>query len=627
MHSRLAFPLCLMTLAGCANVAKKPLLHSGAQPAADRGRSPHVAHIEGRLLPAVLVAGEPRGTALATRMRQERIPALSIAVFNDYRLDWAEAYGLADVQSGAPATVDTLFQAGSISKPVAALAALLAVARGNLSLDAPINDYLTGWKLPDNALTRKTPVTLGQLLSHSAGTTVHGFGGYPAGTALPTVPQILDGAPPANSPAVRVDLAPGTKFRYSGGGFTIMQQALIDRLQRPFPAILRADVLAPLGMDASSYDQPLPAARAAIAAAGHDPEGHVIDGKRNVYPEMAAAGLWTTPRDLARFFLALQLARAGRPSPISPAIAAQMTTPRVAIAPGADIGLGLFLSHARHMFGHNGADAGFQSFASASFDRGYGVVIMANSDNGHVLFPEIERTIAAEYGWDVQPQTIVRQALPPARLAQLAGRFADGILRPFTIVVRDGRLALQRPFAAASELVPIDDHVLVDVDDGTRLTVDDAAQTIALSHPEGALGKVSRLADDVRIPILELDAGHYDRALQAYLALQRTTPKSRALDEDFLNELGIERMYAQAYDQAIALLRINVALYPDSMNTYDSLAEAYLHSGDRAQAIATFEAGLQCLTRDQKTPAAAKRALQKNADKRLAELRSFSGPH
>src|SRR6185369_10815280 len=158
------------------------------------------------------------------------------------------------------------------------------------------------------------------------GTTVHGFPGYPAGTPLPTLPQVLDGQPPANSPPVRVDLTPGARFRYSGGGITIMQQALIDRLGRPFPDILHDSVLAPLGMSHSTYEQPLPPARVASAAAGHDPEGNVIEGKRNVYPEMAAAGLWTTPTDLARFFLELQLARAGRSQHVSRDIAMKMTT-------------------------------------------------------------------------------------------------------------------------------------------------------------------------------------------------------------------------------------------------------------------------------------------------------------
>ncbi|HEX4461653.1 MAG TPA: serine hydrolase [Polyangia bacterium] len=578
--------------------------------------------MEARILPAVLVAGEPRGVPLAQRLRQERIPAISIAVFNDYRLDWAKAYGIADLESGAPATIDTLFAAGSISKPVSALAALLAVARGKLSLDAPINDALTSWKLPENALTKKTPVTLAQLLSHTAGTTVHGFAGYLPGTPLPTLPQILDGAPPANTPAVRVDLAPGTQFRYSGGGYIVMQQALMDRLQRPFATILRADVLAPLGMTASGFEQPLPAARAALAAAGYDAEGKVIDGKRNVYPELAAAGLWTTPRDLARFFLALQAARAGRPSPVPPAIAAQMTTTHFAGGPFIDVALGTFLNDATHTFGHNGADAGFQAYASASLERGYGIVIMANSDNGFAVFDEIARTVAAEYGWAMQPPTIARHALSPARLAQLAGRFAHGIERPLTIVVRGATLALRRPFAADSELIPVDDHVLVDVASGARLTVDDAAQTIAIAHPEGALPTATRVADDVRIPILELDAGRYDDALRDYLALQKTTPQSPALDEDFLNDLGLGRMFAKSYAQAIDLLRVNVALHPDSMNTYDSLGEAYVHAGDHAQAIATFEAGLRCMTRDQTTPAAAKTALQKNADKRLRELRN-----
>jgi CubicO group peptidase (beta-lactamase class C family) len=580
------------------------------------------ARVESGLLPAVLVKGEPHRWTLAEHMREYRIPAVSIAVFNNYRVEWARAYGIADVATDAPATIDTLFQAGSISKPVAAMAALMAVAHGAFAIDAPINNALTTWKLPDNELTRTAPVTLRRLLSHTAGTTVHGFPGYVAGAPLPTLPQVLDGQPPANTPPVRVDLAPGTKFRYSGGGITIMQQALVDRLGKPFPAILHDSVLAPIGMSHSTYEQPLPAATVGSAAAGHDPEGKVIEGKRNVYPEMAAAGLWTTPTDLARFFIELQLARAGRSKHVSREIATEMTTPVAEVFPGYGVGLGTFISKTEHTFGHNGADEGFESLAVASLDRGYGVVVMANSNNGNRIFDEIVRAVAAEYGWDNQPPTIARAAIGPDRLARWKGRFATGTLEPFTVSSGANGLEMRRPFGESSELVPVADNEFVETSHDIRLRMEEGGREITLTFPHGETRKVSRLADDVRIPILELDDGHYDEALVDYQKLQRATPNSPALDEQFLNWIGLEQLWRNRYDKAIALLRVNVALYPDSMNTYDSLGEAYVRAGEHAKAIATFEAGLAAMPRDKNSPTRFKEQLEHNAKKRLAELRS-----
>jgi CubicO group peptidase (beta-lactamase class C family) len=190
-------------------------------------------------------------------MREHKIPAVSIAVIENYKVQWAKAYGVVDSETGARADEETTFLAGSISKSVNALGVLLAAADGTLALDKPINEQLDSWKLPDNELTRASPVTLRKLLSHTAGTTVHGFPGYVAGAPLPTVPQILDGQKPANTDPIRVDLAPGTKFRYSGGGTTISMLALSERSRKPYPQVLAERVLGPLAMVHSSYDQVL----------------------------------------------------------------------------------------------------------------------------------------------------------------------------------------------------------------------------------------------------------------------------------------------------------------------------------------------------------------------------------
>src|SRR6202008_2867755 len=199
--------------------------------------------------------------------------------------------------------------AGSISKPVAAAGMLALVQEGKLSLDEDVNQKLKSWKVPENEFTREQKVTLRRLASHTAGLTVHGFPGYEVGEKLPTLVQILNGEKPANTLPIRVDLVPGTKERYSGGGVTIEQQVMMDVTGKAFPALMKETVLDKIGMSDSSYEQPLPEAWAARTPTGTYQDGKPVHGKWHVYPEMAAAGLWTTPGDLAKFAIEIALAR------------------------------------------------------------------------------------------------------------------------------------------------------------------------------------------------------------------------------------------------------------------------------------------------------------------------------
>ncbi len=121
------------------------------------------------------------------------------------------------------------------------MVAMKKVEQGKISLDEPINNKLVSWKLPENDFTAKKKVTLRNLLSHTAGTTVHGFPGYAVDEKIPTLQQVLDGATPANTAAVRVDFEPGSKFRYSGGGTTISQVAIMDIEKKPYPADCERD--------------------------------------------------------------------------------------------------------------------------------------------------------------------------------------------------------------------------------------------------------------------------------------------------------------------------------------------------------------------------------------------------
>jgi CubicO group peptidase (beta-lactamase class C family) len=333
---------------------------------------------------------------LAGLMKLCNDPGLSVAVIDGYKIAWAKAYGTTELGGTTPVTTRTLFQAGSISKPVAATGMLALVQAGKLSLDEDVNAKLKTWKVPENEFTKEQKVTLRRLASHTGGLTVHGFPGYDVDEKLPTLVQIFNGEKPANTAPIRVDIVPGTKVRYSGGGVTIEQQVMTDVSGKAFPTLLKETVLDKIGMSDSSYEQPLPAAWAARTATGTYQSGKAVHGKWHVYPEMAAAGLWTTPTDLAKFATEIAMSKQGK----SNKVLSQKTTQEMLTPVMEEAGIGFFMPKDRPgEFGHNGADEGFQALLVMNADTGQGAAIMANSDNGILVANELLRSIAKEYGW------------------------------------------------------------------------------------------------------------------------------------------------------------------------------------------------------------------------------------
>src|SRR2546422_6061912 len=255
------------------------------------------------------------GYTLRQVMDRFHVRGVSVAVIRDFEVQWAKGYGVADVETGGRVDADTLFQAASISKPVAAMAALRAVQEGRFSLDDDINTILKSWKLPESAFTRGHPVTPRALLSHTSGLgDGFGFPGYHPSAPRPTVVEILNGSKPSNVGPVLMERPPFTAEKYSGGGVTMMQLAMTDTFGKPYPEIMQSLVLGPIGMSDSAYEQPLGADRDRHAARAHNGAGRAMDAKWHVYPELAAAGLWTAPTDLARFAIEIQKTALGRPS-------------------------------------------------------------------------------------------------------------------------------------------------------------------------------------------------------------------------------------------------------------------------------------------------------------------------
>jgi CubicO group peptidase (beta-lactamase class C family) len=345
---------------------------------------------------------------LAQVMERFHVPGASVAVIRDFEVHWAKGYGVADVESGSRVDADTIFQAASISKPVAAMAAVRAAQDGRFSLDADVNSILKSWKLPESEFTRGHPVTPRALMSHTSGLgDGFGFPGYHPSAPRPSIVEILNGGKPSNVGAVLMERPPLVAMKYSGGGVTLMQLAMMDATGMPFAEMMQQVVLGPIGMTNSAYEQPLSAARDRRAARAHNGGGRAMDAKWHVYPELAAAGLWTTPTDLARFAIEVQKTALGRSARVlTRASVLEMLTP-VGVGDYA-VGFAIEKRGQGWYFGHGGSNWGFQCDVIAHRLKGYGVAVMTNGDAGRPVINEIEARVAAAYGWDSLDKPVLR---------------------------------------------------------------------------------------------------------------------------------------------------------------------------------------------------------------------------
>ncbi|MFG6414376.1 serine hydrolase [Roseateles sp. DC23W] len=564
--------------------------HAGMTAAAppDDDREARIARVLAGLRPPVSFTGDATWT-LQERMQHYGVPGLTVTVIDQDGLAWTRVYGLADRKRGVPVRSDTLFQAASISKPVAAFGALALVQAGKLTLQSPVNARLKAWRIPDNDLTRQVPVTLDHLLSHTGGLTVHGFAGYASGAAVPDVLAVLDGTPPANSPAVRVDQLPGQAFRYSGGGYTVAQLLMSEAGGQPFAQLMQQRVLGPLGMADSSFEQPMPAAQLARAAAGVRVDGSDVAGQRHIYPELAAAGLWTTSQDLARFALGVQRALHGQSQHVSAALARDMLTGRA----GGDYGLGFGLprENGEAYFAHGGWNEGFCASLMASQTVGQGVAIMING-NQPALMDELRRAVAHEYGW---PGFKTRVPLPASveALQKAPGRYRVNAEQVMVVTRQGERLFMSLVGEPAKELVPVaDGRYLQREHEQARSFESDADGQwgLRMERPQGGAQLLPRLADTHRAPRELLLAGDQAAALAAYRALRDSG--DAAGQEAYLNDQAYALVGRGRPGPALALLQLNTALYPESANAWDSLGEVLLTQGDPANARAAYRKAL-----------------------------------
>jgi CubicO group peptidase (beta-lactamase class C family) len=510
-----------------------------------------IQRIRDRIPPATLVKGETVPTTkLADRMAALHVPGVSIAVIHDGKIEWARGFGVTSI-GGSPVTPATLFQAASISKPVAALAVLRLVQLGKLSLDTDVNQYLKTWKLPANDFTGRTKVTIRELLTHTAGLTVHGFAGYASGAPLPTLVQVLNGEKPANSDPIRVDTEPGTIWRYSGGGYVVAQQLLQDVTGEPFPKLMRDTVLEPIGMTRSTYEQPLPKNRVSEVATPYRPDGQPVPGGPHVYPEMAPAGLWTTPSDLARYAIEVQKSLAGNSNRVlSAAIVRQMLTPGLNHQ-----GLGPQVggSEKHPYFTHGGSNEGYKCNLMA-YNDGDGVVIMTSGDNGGQLAAELQRSVAYEYGWpDFQPVEHSVTQVDAKVLDDYAGVYQDSNML-FTVTREADQLFVQLTGQPKFPLFPKSkrEFFLKVVDAQIAFEVDSQGKATQLTLHQNGMDHSAKRLDDAEAKRMTDEAAAKAEAVAKRFKEQKPAPGSEGVLRRVIEELRVGQPDYSQMSQAFA---------------------------------------------------------------------------
>ncbi|MCK5148927.1 beta-lactamase family protein [bacterium] len=437
--------------------------------------STEILQIENGLLPKILVAGEAlEPYNIIDRMARYKVPGVSIAVILDGKIRWAKGYGIANTEDSTRVNIRTLFQAGSISKPIAALAVLKLMDDGILDLDANVNRYLSDWKVGENRFTAQEKVTLRRLLRHQAGTTVHGFPGYSQDEAMPSLNAVLSGQ--GNTAAVVVDTMPGIIWRYSGGGYTILEKVMEDVTGLPLDEYMARHILGPMGMTNSTYAQPLPDSLHGQASAAYDSEGNIIDGLWHNYPEQAAAGLWTTPSDLTRYLISIHEIRMAKRR----GVLTWGTVIKLITRDKNSWGLGPKIQKVdgEVVFSHGGKNAGFTNDMFAFVRQGAGAVVMTNGDGGGPLIKEILHSLSRYYDWKVNtPRTVSLVELDIDALQQLTGHYklnfkVHGISDYFiTVSIKEGQLFVHDPNNGDDNVLsPMKECEFIDIEKGNEVT-------------------------------------------------------------------------------------------------------------------------------------------------------------
>lgn len=421
-----------------------------------------IEKVENSLSPLVLNKGASLWN-LEKQMQKYNVAGLSMAVIHNYEVDWAKGYGITGSSESPQVSEQTVFQAASMSKFVNAVALMKLMEWKELNLDEDINNYLTSWEFPYTKTFNENTITIRQLLSHTAGLSTHGFKGYKNPNKLPTLIQTLEGSKPANSLKVEQIQLPHQAFKYSGGGTLISQLILMSNTDASYEDFVHENIFRPLGMNHSYYSIEFEKYPIDLAF-GHKGNGKTLKQKYNVYPESAAAGLWTTPTDLAKLIIDIQRALKTEPSQILSLQSMKELTKPTLNKSNAALGLFLQLEDGELCLQHSGANRGFRGKLYFGAESGNGVVIMVNGTNTTII-EEVIRSVALVYNWAGFKKLVVTPELNLTNLdlSQYKGKYVLD-KREVEISLKKGQLIFSEKGKWSSHLTPLSSSTfLVDI--------------------------------------------------------------------------------------------------------------------------------------------------------------------
>lgn len=518
-----------------------------------------IAQVETSLSGGLVIDG--KFYSLAERMKHYKVAGLSVAVVDNYQVVWAKGYGYADKKEGRKVTANTLFEPGSISKSLNAVGILRLAQEGKLDLYQDINQYLVNWKFPYDTVSHGKKITTAQLLSHSAGLGVHGFPGYHRDSAIASVIDILDGRKPSNTEAVRSVIEPGKESRYSGGGTLITQQMLTDLTKQRYEQYMYEQVLRPLGMTNSSFNQPPSVAQSKNLATGYKSNGDEVPGKYFVYPEKAAAGLWTTPSDICKYLVEMQLAYNGKSSKVL-----NQDMVKLHVLPYKDdAAMGTFLQdrNGELYFVHSASNEGFTGYFLAGLSNGKGVALFVNSEDGYVLM-ELLNSIALVYNWAgfEKPEQITTVPVNDTITSKYVGEYiADGWLSEIT-KEKDGLYFWTDGLKSKMYFTSSSDFRNLELRGTKTFTFDNA-------------GTVSGYTNTIN--------GRLRATGQRITTLDTLNPRPGQS-----GAMGRHLLETKHYDKAIGFLSKGLASEPSDSSLVKNLAHSHLFMGDVTKAIELY---------------------------------------
>ncbi len=565
-----------------------------------------IHQVENNLIPFVPVKGF-KGWNILDRMKYYKVPGVSIAVIKDYKIDWAKGYGLADTSQKIPVNTETMFSAGSISKFLMAVTALKMVEDGQIDLEKPINNYLTSWKIAQNDFTKKTPITLRMLLSHSAGTSQSSYFGFIPNQPLPTIVEILSGAKISETRPVVVNSEPNKEFRYSGGGSMIAQLALMDVSKQSFSNLTQQIIFDKLGMKNSTFEQPLPMKFKKQSSWAYS-SASWFKGMPYVYPQQAAAGLYTTPTDLAKFFIDVQNSYIGKGKILSQSMTEKMLTSQQNVSDGSykeKMGIGPFLIQRTDntdpngvYFEFTGVNAGFLAYGIASITGGNGVIIMLNSgDDVNGLGKELRRAVAKVYNWtNFLPKEIKPINLTDAKLDKAVGRYrmaADEVL-----YLKKEKNYWVENINEGSDIYcfPVAKDTLIFTDYNVKgfFKRNEKGEVIALQNIYQDK-PMPKMKNDEFSPSEYLRMKKYDEAKKAFGDMKMNEYQITYLAYDLMNKKPVNMNAVKT------ILDLAVEQHPNSSIVYSRWGDYYLKINDKPNAIKSFQKALSLDPTDQQT--------------------------